>query len=348
MIDHRAYCSRIKELPAPAPDKAGWPWTTAPDLPVTRVEREDLPSIGLVMPTYNSGVYVEEAIRSALAQGYPKLDLVVVDGGSNDNTLQVVKKYERWLGGWVSEPDKGQADAINKGWRSVKGEWLGWMNSDDTFLPGALWTLAREIGLQPKCEIVAGSAVWTDASGKVVRQQILDGFDYIEFLLTLKNHFPSGSTLIRRAVVERVGALDIAMSTICDTEYWIRAGVGAKVHTFPQPISTFRYHLECKTIKLAQMKGPELIRAYDRLFARDNLPPQVQKIRQRAYSFCYLEAARYACRTGDSKMSWHYLKKGLEAGWQFAGWGYLSVAAQNVLGVRSSKAIRARLHPARA
>lgn len=338
-------CHIIDELPLPPTGKTGWPWTEAPDLKEHEVKLDNLPVIGIVTPSFNSDQYLEETIRSVLLQGYPNLQYYIVDAGSTDNTIDVIRKYEFWLSGWVSESDKGQSDAINKGWGRVAGDWLGWMNSDDTYLPGGLWLLAKEIIECADSGIVAGSAVWTDASGKAIRYQTLSGFDYIDFLLHLSNHPPSGSTLIRRSVVDAVGGLDLSMNTICDTEYWIRAGLHAKVHTDSQAISTFRYHPGSKTMKLEQMKGPELIQAYNKLFARRDLPPTVLRIRRRAFSFCYLEAARYAARAGDVKSCWKYLHSGIQAGWPYIEVGYLSVVIQSIIGRRATQVIRSILHP---
>jgi len=332
-------CPDIADLPSPPVGKTGWPWTISGP-PARRLGSLDaLPRISIVTPSFNQGQFIEETIRSVLLQGYPNIEYFVIDGGSSDQTLEVLRKYEPWLSGWLSEPDQGQSDAINKGWGRVSGEWLAWMNADDTYMPGALWVLAKEIRECADCGILVGSAVWTDASGKVIHHQIISGFDYIDFLLRLRNHPPSGSTLIRRSVVDAVGGLDVSMNMICDTEYWMRAGLNAKVHTTTQEISTFRVHAECKTLKFEPTKAHELIRAYDKLFTQRNLPSAVQQVKRRAYSFCYLEAARYALRTSDERACWRYLYLSLLAGWQYIGCGHLSVAVQKTLGQRVSEFI---------
>lgn len=334
----------IADLPSPSAGKTGWPWTTAADLSLERtIPVENLPRISIVTPSYNQGQFIEETIRSVLFQRYPNLEYYIFDGGSTDQTVEIIKKYEPWLSGWVSERDSGQSDAINKGWRRCSGDWLGWMNSDDTYLPDALWRLALEIIQNPDCGVIAGSAVWIDISGQIIHHQVVSDFNYLEFLQSLKNHLPSGSTLIRRSVVDKIGDLDISMQTICDTDYWLRAGLVAKVHTFQNELSTFRYHPESKTVNLEQIKGIELIRAYDNLYALMDIPPTVLSIKEQAYCFCYLEAAYYANRSGEKQLCWYYLTKSLQVGWRYANFRHFSVAVQNILGLHASNSIRKML-----
>lgn len=135
--------SRLAELPAPPAGRTGWPWTEeTPPLSATVPEGGPWPTISIVTPSFNQGAYLEETIRSILLQGYPKLEYIVVDGGSTDNSVAMIKKYERWLTYWVSERDHGQAHAINKGLTRCTGEIFNWINSDDYLLPGALGKIA--------------------------------------------------------------------------------------------------------------------------------------------------------------------------------------------------------------
>jgi glycosyltransferase involved in cell wall biosynthesis len=135
--------SRLAELPAPPAGRTGWPWTEeTPPLSATVPEGGPWPTISIVTPSFNQGAYLEETIRSILLQGYPKLEYIVVDGGSTDNSVAMIKKYERWLTYWVSERDHGQADAINKGLARCTGEIFNWINSDDYLLAGALGKIA--------------------------------------------------------------------------------------------------------------------------------------------------------------------------------------------------------------
>jgi hypothetical protein len=135
-------CPSLAELPK-AVGKSGWPWTVeTPQMPETMPDGKAWPRISIVTPSYNQGRYIEETIRSILLQGYPTLEYIIMDGGSTDQTVAIIRKYQRWLTYWVSGPDGGQTDAINKGFARTTGEILNWINSDDRLEPNAL----RRIG----------------------------------------------------------------------------------------------------------------------------------------------------------------------------------------------------------
>lgn len=134
----------LKDLP-PAPEgKTGWPWTEQSEPLLDRMaDGSDWPRISIVTPSYNQGQFIEETIRSTLLQGYPNLEYIIIDGGSNDNSVEIIKKYEKFLTYWVSEKDRGQSHGINKGLDIATGNILCWLNSDDYFLPNAF----KDIGI---------------------------------------------------------------------------------------------------------------------------------------------------------------------------------------------------------
>jgi glycosyltransferase involved in cell wall biosynthesis len=149
---------RLSQLPLPDRGQRGWPWTEETgSVPAAPPGGGAWPRISIVTPSFNQGNYLEETIRSVLLQGYPNLEFFVIDGGSTDNSVPILRKYQPWLSGWVSERDKGQSDAINKGFARCTGELFNWLCSDDFLQPGALEAVARRFRESPTCDAVAGS-----------------------------------------------------------------------------------------------------------------------------------------------------------------------------------------------
>src|SRR5262245_47037233 len=132
-------CPKLAELPAPSPGKTGWPWTEESErLPDQMPDGCPWPLISVVTPSLNQGKFIEETIRSVLLQGYPELEYIIIDGGSNDGSVEIIKKYSPWITYWVSEPDGGQSEAINRGLKRASGEFASWINSDDLLCKNAL------------------------------------------------------------------------------------------------------------------------------------------------------------------------------------------------------------------
>lgn len=136
-------CPSLADLPEPPEGKVGWPWTIESSaLEQPSAAGAPWPRISIVTPSFNQGQYLEETIRSVLLQGYPDLEYIIIDGGSTDESLGIIKRYERWLAHWVSEPDRGHGHGINKGFALTTGEVLGWINSDDLYF----WNSFEKLG----------------------------------------------------------------------------------------------------------------------------------------------------------------------------------------------------------
>src|ERR1035437_4803473 len=210
------HCPSLSELPSAPPDKSGWPWTEeTPQLPTVILDGSSWPRVTIVTPSYNQAQFVEETIRSVLLQGYPDLEYFVMDGGSTDGSVDVIRKYEPWLAGWRSGKDNGQADAINKGWRRSTGVLLGWLNSDDMLTVGSLAAIARTFNANVSIGLVFGDLEVIDAQGELLRMETRQEFDLIE---TVRKTMPIAQpgSFLRRTVLERIGLLDSSLHFMMD------------------------------------------------------------------------------------------------------------------------------------
>ncbi|MDB9311789.1 glycosyltransferase family 2 protein [Spirulina sp. CS-785/01] len=153
------------DLPPPPPQKWGWGWTQGSD-PVS--PQGEYPLISIVIPSYNQGQFLEETLRSVLLQNYPRLEVIVIDGGSTDGTVEVLQKYAPFLTYWVSEPDNGQSDAINKGFQRATGALIGWQNSDDTYEPNTFKAVAEAFLSHPEADVFYGLVRHIDEAGNFV------------------------------------------------------------------------------------------------------------------------------------------------------------------------------------
>ena len=165
----RADAVTLARLPPPPPGRSGWPWTEAPSpLPPRRADGSPWPRISIVTGSHNQGNYLEETLRSVLLQGYPDLEYIVVDGGSGDGSLQIIERYAPFLTHWEEQPDRGQAAALNSGFRRATGEILAFLNSDDTYLPGALARVALAIDERRHRHLVTGRCLFVDSAGRSI------------------------------------------------------------------------------------------------------------------------------------------------------------------------------------
>jgi glycosyltransferase involved in cell wall biosynthesis len=173
-------CPTLKELPPPPLGKTGlprgsgaiqrgWPWTEeSMYLPPVMPEGKPWPKISIVTPSYNQGKFLEKTIRSVLLQGYPNLEYIIMDGGSNDKSVEIIKKYDKYLSFWVSEKDGGQAAAIWRGFEKATGKILAWINSDDYYLLNTFNIVGKAFNLNPEAELLIGGIHFVRESGKII------------------------------------------------------------------------------------------------------------------------------------------------------------------------------------
>ncbi|UPU36500.1 glycosyltransferase [Geomonas paludis] len=211
--------------------------------PPTVIVPREVPRLTIVTPSYNQAEYLEECLDSVLSQGYPNLEYIVMDGGSSDGSVEIIKKYEKHLSYWQSRPDGGHYAAVNEGFRRATGEVLAWINSDDKYHPGALHLVGDAFLGCPEVEWLTGSPTLWDSDGKAAgfsseppawcREKYLRGEVNAPFI-------QQESTFWRRSLWEKVGGLDAAFALAGDLELWARFFRHARLYTLHAPLGGFR------------------------------------------------------------------------------------------------------------
>lgn len=179
------------------------------------------PLVSVVTPCFNAAAYLRATIESVLAQRYPHCQHIVIDGGSTDGTLEILKDYPHLE--WVSEKDRGQSDALNKGFRRSKGEIIGWLNADDTYEPGALWTAVRYLLKHPTIDAVYGHVNIINHTGNKVGKAFAGPFSATELLTT--NMIKQPALFMRRSVIDKLSGVDERYHFVMDQELWLRMGM---------------------------------------------------------------------------------------------------------------------------
>lgn len=247
----------LNELPVPPSGKSGWPWTEESSrLPDKRPDGSPWPRITVVTPSYNQGQFLEETIRSVLLQGYPNLEYFVMDGASTDDSVEIIKKYSHWLKDWVSEPDSGQSDAINRGLKQGSGLFATWINSDDMLCKNAILNHASG-GYFDTSVVYVGICLYIDVAGKILfshcgRVHSLEDLVNIRRVWRASPH-PHGhivqpEVLFPLELALAVGGLDTTNHRTMDYELWGKFFLaGARFHYTAIPFGMFRKHPEQKT-----------------------------------------------------------------------------------------------------
>ncbi len=237
----------------------GWPWMpTIPKAPVLK----NWPRISIVTPSFNQAAYLEETIRSVLLQGYPNLQYILMDGGSNDGSVEIIKKYSPWLDHWQTEKDKGQADAIYRGFERSDGQIIAWLNSDDLYLPGALWNVGRFFMRHPRAELTVGGCLCIDPAGQLLFKN--GSPDYIlPSRQTFGKFYYGGQNCAQPAMFWKrdaffdVGGFDRSLFFCFDADLFLRLVKRRAAPSINKPLACFRIHDTSKSTAHHNIAGKE-------------------------------------------------------------------------------------------
>jgi glycosyltransferase involved in cell wall biosynthesis len=225
--------------------------------------REPQPLVSVITPSYNQAHFIEETIHSVLAQEYPAIEYIIVDGGSTDGSVEIIQKYSSQLSWWISEKDKGHADALNKGFAHASGEILAWLNSDDTYYPGAVSEAVAYLQAHPEVGMVYGDADLTDETGRVIGRFAARQTDYRR-LLRGSVHIPQATTFFRAKLWRQIGSLDLSLFFAFDYNLWVQLAKISRLQYLPRLWATFRLHSEGKSVRFDDRCYPDMLRVYQR------------------------------------------------------------------------------------
>ncbi|HND49045.1 MAG TPA: glycosyltransferase family 2 protein [Anaerolineales bacterium] len=247
--------------------------------------------VSIITPSYNQAKYLEQTITSVLEQSYPSIEYIVVDGKSKDNSIDIIKKYADKLAYWVSEKDKGQADAINKGFSRATGEIIAWLNSDDYYLPRAVQAAVKVFEENPDIVLVYGNMLAVNEHGVT-----FNTMNYRQ--LTLKdllcfNIIGQPAVFMRRSALQQTSGLDATFHFLLDHLLWIQIAKQGKILHVNQTWAAARYHAEAKNVSKAAEFGREAFRILETIAQDKDLAKALLSVDRRAHASAFRVDARY-------------------------------------------------------
>lgn len=206
------------------------------------------PKISIVTPSFNQGHYLEQTILSVIDQNYPNLEYIVIDGGSTDNSIEIIKKYSSGISYWVSEPDKGQSDALEKGFKKATGEIAAWINSDDYYEKDVFHKIAAHYQ-QHLFAFLCGACQMINTDNQPMQTLHTPFISYASLLRYWKPHFcpPQPSIFFRLDILRELGYFDTSLRYAMDLDLWLRGSEKHRFYCIPDNLSYYRVHADSKT-----------------------------------------------------------------------------------------------------
>lgn len=282
--------TNLQTIPKGPTECQGWPWTEeSPPLPLIMPNGRPWPKISIVTPSYNQGRFLEETIRSVLLQNYPNLEYIIMDGGSTDNSVEIIRKYEPWLKYWVSEKDEGQSDAINKGFALSEGSILGWLNSDDVYYSNSLHDVATLDW--DKTDFCYGKGMWISRSGQNICTY--PTFKPNKYSLYFTCTLCQPAVFFANAVRCELGDFSKEYYCAFDYEFWLRAVMKEmKFQYVPKLLAKSRMYPQNKSLSGQMTVNEESAKLMRKYYHQVNL----NSIRKRFYKFWVNRLTNRQCK----------------------------------------------------
>lgn len=264
--------------------------------------------VSIITPSYNQAAFLEQTIRSVLEQNYPSIEYWVVDGGSSDGSVEIIRRYAGRLAGWVSEPDRGQADAVNKGFARATGEYIAWLNSDDLYYPGALSEAVRALETTPQAPFVFSDVESIDEAGRAFNRMRYGDWGLADLMRFQIIGQPG--VFMRRSALLETGFLDTSYHYILDHHLWLRLAALGRPRYVPGALwAAARAHPGAKNTAQAAGFAPEALRLAEWLLADPRFQPLAGQMRKQILAGAHRFSGFYLAEADQPKAALrHYAR----------------------------------------
>ena len=294
-----------------------------------------LPRVSIITPSFNQVAFIEQTIRSVLDQDYPNLEYWVIDGGSSDGSLEIIRKYAGQLAGWVSEPDRGQSEGINKGLARATGEVVAWLNSDDLYYPGAVQAAVAALAANPQASFVFSDVKSIDEAGQPFHRMHYGHWGLANLMRFRIIGQPA--VFIRHRFLAQTGLLDPSYHYLLDHHLWLRlAALAEPVYVPGEPWAAARMHAGAKNMAQAAGFAPEAMRLAEWLMQDPRFEPLASQIEPQIWAGAHRLAGFYLMESGQAGKA---LRSYARSFWRSPGialqdWKRILSALASVLGLR--------------